>query len=106
MITILSAKQMTVNNESWVTVEVDIDGRRVSVGRIDPKMNKSEILEYLDKNKVEILADIEKSILPELVDRVDLYVVRNLAKEIDDLIQAVATQATKISEIEGKIANK
>jgi len=109
MINILTARQFkdTISNDEWVTVDIEIDGQKTSVGRIDPKWDKTQILAYLDKIKPEIRADIAKNETEQsVIDRTDLYTARDLKEEIDGLKETIAAQATKITEIKGKIASK
>jgi len=74
MIDILTARQTKddISGEEWVTVDIEIDGQKTSVGRIDPKWDKSQVLTYLEKIKSEIVADIKKQEGGKFISRPDL----------------------------------
>ena len=77
--------------EPTVIVEIEIDGKRTGVGRIDPKWDKAQVLNYLENKRDEILANIAANEVDD-TSRPDLIteVSRNLAAEIDDLKSTVA----------------
>lgn len=54
---ILDARLVKVEdaNEEWVTVDIDIDGVKTSVGRIDPKWDKVKVKAYIESIKPEVL---------------------------------------------------
>ncbi len=53
MIKILDARYDM--ESKMVTVDIDVDGIKTSVGNIDPKWTKQEVLKYLDSIKPEII---------------------------------------------------
>lgn len=78
---------------STITVEIDIDGRKWSVGGIDPTWDKPQILIHLESRREEMLADIQKDKSTEAIERIDLIdgSPRDLCTEIDELKERINT---------------
>lgn len=57
--------RLTTNENTWVTVDVKVNGVIVPVGRIDPSWSKEEILNHLESKKEEILSIASKKEVSE-----------------------------------------
>ena len=76
MIEISSGKIIPANEEDGtprkLTVFIKVDGKGWCVGGLNPDWTREEIQQHLDNREQEIIADITKKEVKQVVERLDL----------------------------------